>query len=179
MNKKELVRIIEETILEMLEEGDDSLINMMMESEKNFNEESVDRETFINETIDALKDRLGVLDEEVSDEDSPMIEEQMKMISLAKYLDTGDESVLREASMPKDQKELESRERGRLKGYSEEMFGKIAIGDEFKMAMDPGDAILVKVSKTHYKVKNSDDKYSVGLKEKFGNPKDKVYIKKG
>lgn len=179
MRKEELARIIEETILEMLEEGDDSLIDLMMEHEKNFNGEEVDRETFINETVENLKDSLGILEEDVDEEDLPMIEEQRKMLSLVEYLDTGDESVLREASMPKDQKELESRERGRLKGYSEEMFGKIAIGDEFKMAMDPGDAILVKVSKTHYKVKSSNDKYSVGLKEKFGNPKDKVYTKKG
>ena len=96
MNKNDLSRIIEETILEMLEEGDESLIGLMMEHEKNFNGEDTDRETFITETISALKTSLGVIVEEVSEEDSQLISEQRKMLTLVEYLDTGDENVLRE-----------------------------------------------------------------------------------
>lgn len=90
-------RIIEETILEMLKERDSSLINLMMEYEKNLGEDENDREKFINETIEALSDKLGILSEEdESDEAAPMLSEQRKMLSLAQYLETGDESVLRE-----------------------------------------------------------------------------------
>lgn len=98
MDNKKLTRIIEETILEMLKEEDEGLVNLMMEYEKNLGEDETDRSTFINETIEALSDKLGVLnEEEEANEEKPLLSEQRKMLSLTKYLETGDESVLREA----------------------------------------------------------------------------------
>jgi hypothetical protein len=70
-----------------------------------------------------------------------------------------------------------SESRGRLEGYSEAMFGKIEIGEEFKLDDDPDDAILIKVSKNQYKVSSKGHPAS-GVK--FGmKPNDKVYTKKG
>ena len=67
--------------------------------------------------------------------------------------------------------------RGKLEGWSNAMFGSIQIGEEFKMEDDPDDAILIKVSKTHYKVATKGHPAS-GVKFD-AKPKDKVYTKKG
>ena len=132
MNREDLSRIIEETILEMLEEGDESLVGLMIEHEKHFNGGDIDRETFINETIDALKDNLGVLNE-VVEEDNPILDEQRKMLSLIEYLDTGNENVLRERT--------------------ETTFNDLEVGDKFEIPGGAEDDVeLTKISKTHYKV---------------------------
>ena len=60
MNKEELNSVIEETILEMLQEGDRDLIKLMVEREKRYGD--VDEKTFLTETISTLKENLGILD---------------------------------------------------------------------------------------------------------------------
>lgn len=93
MNDNELVKIIEETILEMLEEEDETLLQLMMEHETNISGEGVsDKETFLNETIDRLKDKMGIIteDEEV-DENDPILLEQKKMLGLVEWLEKDEE----------------------------------------------------------------------------------------
>lgn len=78
-------KVISEVILEMLEEGDESLVKLMMETEKSHSGDGeVVKEDFINETVSMLKSNLGLIEEEVEvvEEDSVLTEEIDKMKSL-------------------------------------------------------------------------------------------------
>jgi len=86
MKKKELVQIIEETILEMLKENDEGLVGLMMEHDKNIGGEVTDKATFVNETIEKLSDRLGIINEEEA-VDGDMLTEQQKMLGLVEWLE--------------------------------------------------------------------------------------------
>ena len=155
MNKKDLDIIIKETILEMLKEGNETVIKMMIQHESKFEKLTESKEEFVNNKIKLLKEELGIVDD--LDEDQPeILSEQKKMMELA--------GIITES-------------RGKLEGWSNAMFGSIQIGEEFKMEDDPDDAILIKVSKTHYKVATKGHPAS-GVKFD-AKPKDKVYTKKG
>ena len=85
MNMGEITQVIEETILEMLKEGDNRLVGLMMEHERNMGGNPGDETTFINETIERLSEKLGILSEDEEAVDSAILLEQEKMLSLIKW----------------------------------------------------------------------------------------------
>ena len=88
MNRNDISRIIEETILEMLEDDDENLVSLMMEHEKRYGERSKSKQQFLTETIDTLKDKLGILTEDGNvDENDPLLVEQKKMAGLVSFLE--------------------------------------------------------------------------------------------
>jgi len=91
MNEKDLTQLIEETILEMLKEGDEALIQLMMENEKNFGGEVTSEEAFVNETVERLTEKLGIIVEEEEVEDTPLLQEQRKMLGLVEWLEGEDD----------------------------------------------------------------------------------------
>lgn len=80
----ELRKVIEETILEMLKEEDEELVALMMTFEKNMDGESMPVEDFINEAIDRMNDRLGII---VESEDRVETGDLQKMRALVEFLD--------------------------------------------------------------------------------------------
>ena len=94
MNRDDLTRIIEETILDMLNEGYSPLVNLMMEHERRYGEGKKSKQQFLSETIAALGEKLGV-DVNKPSENQDVLNESKDMVKLAKYLETGNESILR------------------------------------------------------------------------------------
>ena len=64
MKRSELGQKINETILEMLENGDEDLIELMKEHDETLSGEEIDESTFVEDTITVLKEHMGVEDEE-------------------------------------------------------------------------------------------------------------------
>lgn len=94
LSKKELEAIIMETLLEMIEQGDEGLINLMRESEKLHGDVEEDLNEWINQTKGVLQESLGI--EEVADleagddSDSDMLTEgHIEMLRLSGALNEG------------------------------------------------------------------------------------------
>jgi len=172
MDRNDISRIIEETIFEMLNEGYTPLVNLMMEHERRYGEGKKSKQQFLNETISALGEKLGI-DVNGQNENQDLLNENAKMVELAKYLETEDENILRET------RELV------LESGGKTTFPKLKIGDKFLPIDDPSAGyppldpgmVLQKISKTHYKTiggsasgvkfkwsESYDDKYPVELK---------------
>ncbi len=85
MDKSQLTRIIEETILDMLKERDEGLVALMMEHERNLGGDPGIKDEFINETINIISERLGLLVEDNDTEGAEIIvEDTKKMMELVK-----------------------------------------------------------------------------------------------
>ena len=79
----ELREVIEETVLEMLKEEDEELVALMMTFEKNMGGESMPVEDFINEAIDRMNNRLGII---VESENPVETSDLQKMKTLVEFL---------------------------------------------------------------------------------------------
>jgi len=92
MKRSELGQKINETILEMLENGDEDLIALMKEHDETLSGEEVNESTFVEDTITVLKEHMGVEEteeaevleetEEVDPEEELMTEEINRMKEL-------------------------------------------------------------------------------------------------
>lgn len=91
LSKKELGEIIMETLLEMIEAGDEGLIQLMRESERLNGEVEEDLNEWVEQTKAVLQESLGIDPEVdlVEDESEMLSEGHIKMLDLAGVITEG------------------------------------------------------------------------------------------
>ncbi len=88
VSKTDLANIIMETVYEMIEEGDEGLINLMMESERMAGEEIGPIDEWVEKTTAVLQEALGI-DPDAEPEVNLITEETKKMADLAGIISEG------------------------------------------------------------------------------------------
>lgn len=97
MKKSQLVRIINETILDMLKEGDKKLIKMMMNHDRRLDGRKVNEAKYVAHTIKVISESLGVKSPELKQKKSLVTPERQKMIRLSSLKETTGRKVVKKA----------------------------------------------------------------------------------
>lgn len=98
MKKSQLVRIINETILDMLKEGDKKLIKMMMNHDRRLDGRKVNEAKYVAHTIKVLSESIGVQAPALRQKKSVISPERRKMIRLSSLKETTGRKVVKKAA---------------------------------------------------------------------------------
>lgn len=114
MKKSQLVRIINETILDMLKEGDQKLIKMMMNHDRRLDGRKVNEAKYVQHTIKVISESLGMKAPALRQKKTLVTPERQKMIRLSSLKETSNRKVVRKAA-PKttSRPRVASKSRGR------------------------------------------------------------------